>query len=143
MAYKNPCATADVIVEKDNQILLIKRKYEPFKDMWALPGGHINFGEETLEKTAIRELQEETGILVNEDNLKLLGVYSEPQRDPRGHYITHVYLAIDFKGQPIADDDAKDVRFFPLKNHPELAFDHERILNDYQDKKTQNQKWEI
>src|SRR3989344_5650769 len=91
MEYKHPCATADVIVERDNKVLLIRRKHEPFRNFWALPGGHINFGKETLEETAKRELGEETGILVDEENLRLFGVYSEPNRDPRGHYITHVY----------------------------------------------------
>src|SRR3989338_2223032 len=70
MEYKHPCATADVIVERDNKVLLIRRKHEPFRNFWALPGGHINFGKETLEETAKREFGEETGILVDEGKLK-------------------------------------------------------------------------
>lgn len=132
MKYKNPFATADIIVERDNKILLIKRKHEPFRNMWALPGGHVDYGKETLEETATRELREETGISVNKKDLGFFGVYSEPKRDPRGHYITHVYLARNFNGRLIADDDAIDARFFPFENLPELAFDHKRILNDYQ-----------
>jgi len=132
MEYKHPCATADVIVERDNKVLLIRRKHEPFRNFWALPGGHINFGKETLEETAKRELGEETGILVDEENLRLFGVYSEPNRDPRGHYITHVYVAKNHNGKLKADDDAAEVRFFSLENLPELAFDHKLILNDYQ-----------
>lgn len=131
MRYENPCATADVIVERDKQILLIKRKHEPFRNMWALPGGHLDCGKETLEITAVRELKEETGISVNEEDLEFFRVYSEPDRDPRGHYITHVYVAKAFNGQPVADDDANDARFFSIKKLPKLAFDHEKILNDY------------
>ena len=131
MGYRNPCSTADVIVEKEKGILLIKRKHEPFRDMWALPGGHLEIDQETLEVTAVRELEEETSLVVKIDDLKLMGVYSEPNRDPRGHYITHVYIAKNFSGQPRANDDAEDARFFPLENLPELAFDHQRILNDY------------
>ena len=136
MEYKNPCATADVIVEKDMQVLLIKRKHKPFRNMWALPGGHVDCGKETLEKTAARELREETGILVNEENLRFFGVYSEPDRDPRGHYITHVYVTRNFEGELQADDDAEEARFFPLENLPELSFDHKKILEDYQTQKT-------
>ena len=132
MEYKNPCATADVIVERNNQILLIRRKHDPFRNKWALPGGHLDYGKETLEKAAIRELEEETGILVSEQDLRFFRVYSDPNRDPRGHYITHVYVARKFNGQPVADDDAEDARFFPLENLPDLAFDHQRILTDYE-----------
>ncbi len=135
MEYKNPCATSDVIVEKDKQVLLIRRKRDPFGNMWALPGGHLNYGKETLEETATRELREETGILVSEENLRFFGVYSEPNRDPRGHYITHVYATRNFEGTLKADDDAKEVRFFPLEDIPELAFDHNKILRDYQTQK--------
>lgn len=131
MEYKNPCATTDIILERDKQILLIKRKEEPFRGMWAFPGGHINYGEETIEKAAVRELEEETGILVKEKDLNFFRVYSNPDRDPRGHYITHVYIARNFNGIPYANSDAEDVRFFPLENIPKLAFDHQRILNDY------------
>ncbi len=136
MEFKNPCATVDLIVEKDNKILLIKRKRGPFKDMWALPGGFLNYGEETLEETAVRELKEETSIIVIIEDLGLLGVYSVPDRDPRGHVISHVYVVKKFIGVLKADDDAKDARFFPLENLPKLAFDHNGILRDYQTQKT-------
>lgn len=129
--YRNPAVTSDVIVPKGKNILLIKRKGEPFKGMWALPGGHINYGLETLEKAATRELEEETTLRVKESDLELLGVYSEPNRDPRDHYITHVYVAKNFEGTPKPKDDAKAVRWFPLNKTPPLAFDHDKILNDY------------
>ncbi len=131
MQYKNPCSTADIIIRKQEKILLIQRGYEPFKDRWALPGGHIDYGKETLEQSAKRELEEETGLKVNIQDLKLFGVYSSPDRDPRAHYITHVYLANMFKGRTKAGDDAKNVRWFPISQLPLLAFDHKKIIDDY------------
>jgi len=131
MEYQNPASTADIIIEREKEILLIKRKHEPFKDKWALPGGHLDYGLETLEHAASRELQEETGLITPENQLQLFGVYSAPNRDPRGHYITHVYIAKTIKGTIKPGDDAKDTRFFPLENLPELAFDHNKILKDY------------
>ena len=135
MEYRNPSATADIIIERNNQILLIRRKHEPFKDMWALPGGFLEYGKETLEETAVRELNEETGLRIKLDDIEMFGIYSNPDRDPRGHVISHVYIARNFNGQPIANDDAADVRFFQLGNLPELAFDHEKILEDYKSRR--------
>ncbi|MCK4650056.1 NUDIX hydrolase [Candidatus Pacearchaeota archaeon] len=129
--YRNPCTTVDIVVKKQSQILLIKREIKPFRDMWAFPGGHINYGEETTEKAAARELFEETNLKVNLSDLELVGAYSEPDRDPRGHYITHVYVVKNFSGELRAADDAKDARFFPLDDLPDLAFDHKKILDDY------------
>jgi|SRR3989344_126923 len=131
MKYKNPCATADVIVERNNEILLVKRKHKPFRDMWALPGGFLEYGKETLEETAVRELKEETSLQAKIENLELFGVYSSPKRDPRGHIISHVYIAGECSGNLRADDDAKDTGFFSLDNLPELSFDHNKILKEY------------
>jgi 8-oxo-dGTP diphosphatase len=131
MRYKNPCATVDLIVEKNNKILLIKRKNGPFKNMWALPGGFLDYGKETLEQAAKRELEEETSIITKTSDLELLGIYSDPGRDPRGHVISHTYIVKEYAGTPKANDDAKDVGFFSLENLPELAFDHDRIIEDY------------
>ena len=127
--FKNPAATADIIFEKDWKILLVKRKYDPFKGMWAIPGGFIEYGKETLEQTAIREAKEETGLDISE--LELVGIYSSPNRDPRGHNISHVYLAKKYKGKVKAGDDSKEVAYFSFDDLPELAFDHEKILKDY------------
>ncbi|MGK0209223.1 MAG: 8-oxo-dGTP diphosphatase [Patescibacteria group bacterium] len=130
--YINPAATSDIIVENyKREILLIQRGEEPYKDMWALPGGHLNLGQETAEYCAKRELQEETGLIVKLKNLKLVGVYSEPNRDPRGHYITHAYATKYFTGEVQAADDAKNAQWFSLSQLPELAFDHVRIISDY------------
>jgi len=132
MKYENPAATADVIIENEKQeVLLIQRKDEPFKNMWALPGGHIELGKETVEQAGSREALEETSIKVAPSDLELIAVYSEPDRDPRGHYITHVYVAKRFSGTPKAADDAKDVRYFSKNNLPPLAFDHDKIIKHY------------
>ncbi len=138
MKYKNPGCTADIIIERKGSILLVKRKHEPFKDMWALPGGYLEYGEETIEQTCIRETKEETDIDIQE--LKLFGVYSNPDRDPRGHVISHVYIATKYSGHKKAGDDAIEARYFPLYdnhpmlNFPQLAFDHNQIINDYRRK---------
>ncbi len=130
--YVNPAATADIILENDSgEVLLIRRGEEPYVGKWALPGGHIEYGVETLEECVARELKEETDVEVEVDDLTLLDNYSKPGRDPRGHYITHVYFAKKFKGIPKANDDAMDARWWSLSDLPELAFDHADILRDY------------
>ncbi len=123
--YKNPIPTVDVVIEANNGIVLIERKHEPFG--WALPGGHVNYGE-TVEEAAVREVKEETSLDIK--LLKLLGVYSDPKRDPRNHKISIVFLAKAY-GKLIAGDDAKRVGIFRPDELPELAFDHRVILEDY------------
>ena len=129
--YKKPSLTVDIFIfnKKTNEFILIKRKNNPFKDCWALPGGFVDYGEST-ENAAIREAKEETSIDVNLINL--IGVYSNPNRDPRGHTVTIVYLAQGNFNQRKADDDAKDIGTFNFEdlNTIDLAFDHEKILND-------------
>lgn len=152
--FQNPATTVDIIVLNDMlkkllsedihktgvidrllifepAILLVKRKYQPYQGMWAIPGGFLEYGQETLEQAAVRELKEETNLATNERYLKLLGVYSHPKRDPRGHVISHVFIAGKCEGIPKACDDAKELRFFSLYNLPELAFDHKQIIEDY------------
>ena len=132
MRYSNPGATVDLIVEREEKILLVKRKGVPFQNMWALPGGFLEYGKESLEQAAIRELKEETGLIASK--LELFSVYSDPNRDPRGHTISHVYLATTF-GESKAGDDAKETRWFSFYNLPELAFDHNKIVKEYLDYK--------
>ncbi len=124
-----PALTVDTIIEledRDDQgIVLIERKYPPYG--WALPGGFVDVGE-TLEQAAIREAQEETGLQVRLQ--VLLGMYSDPSRDSRGHTVSAVYIA-RAAGQPVAMDDAANVAVFTLDALPELAFDHAKILADY------------
>jgi len=133
--YSNPFPTVDVIIEVKGEdgekgIVLIFRKNEP--KGWALPGGFVDYGE-TLEQAAVREAREETGLGV--ESLKQFHAYSDPPRDPRQHNISTVFTARG-KGVPRAGDDAGEVRIFTEENLPRsLAFDHEKILRDYFEKK--------
>lgn len=127
---KKPAVAADVAVfaksRKGIEILLIKRKNAPFKDYWAIPGGFIEIDEE-LEKAAVRELREETGL--RNIRISFLGVFGDPKRDPRGRVIGIVYCAYVPKRVKIkAGDDAKEARWFPVSRPPKLAFDHKRII---------------
>jgi 8-oxo-dGTP diphosphatase len=127
MSYKIPSITADGILLKDNQILLVQRKNEPFKGKWALPGGFVEYGEKT-EDTVVREVFEETGLKTK--IRELAGVYSDPKRDPRGHTITVVYILERSRGKLKAGDDASDVKFFKVNKLPVLSFDHNVIINE-------------
>ena len=89
MSYQKPSLTVDGIILKDEKILLIKRKNDPFKDMWALPGGFVEYNEK-CEDAVVREVSEETGLKTNIK--KIFGVYSDPSRDPRGHTISIIYI---------------------------------------------------
>ncbi len=119
--------TVDAIIPYRGGIVLIKRRNEPFKDYYALPGGIVEYGE-TVEQALIREVREETGLEV--DPYKLVGVYSDPDRDPRGHFVSVCFIAIPKGGELKASSDAKDVGVFKLKSLPKLAFDHEKMIED-------------
>lgn len=127
MQYRSPALTVDAVVTKDDSIVLIKRKNDPFKGKWALPGGFVEYGE-TIENAVLREAKEETGLDVGIE--KLLGVYSDPNRDPRGHTVSVCFLCRIVGGALKADTDSADVREFKLSELPDLAFDHERIIGD-------------
>jgi 8-oxo-dGTP diphosphatase len=119
-----------VIIGEDSEtILLIRRKHNPFKGFWALPGGFVEYGE-TVKQAAIREAREETGVSVDIKNL--VGVYSDPERDPRGHTVSICFLAKPTGGTVMPATDASDVAYFNLYNIDslELAFDHKKILKD-------------
>jgi 8-oxo-dGTP diphosphatase len=127
MNYKIPKLTVDGILIDKKRVLLIKRKNEPFKGKWSLPGGFVEYGE-TVEHAVVREFLEETNL--STCIKELFGVYSEPNRDPRGHTITIVFL-LEFKsGEIKSGDDAVDAKFFELNDLPELSFDHEKIIRD-------------
>ena len=127
MDYKSPKLTADGAIIKDGKILLIERKNEPFKGKWALPGGFVEYGEK-VEDAVVREVNEETGL--DTKIIDIVGVYSDPSRDPRGHVVTVVYLLDILDGKIKGSDDAADAKFFDMKDLPELAFDHNVILKD-------------
>jgi len=123
MKYKNPIPVVDAIIEKDGKIVLIKRKIKPFKGKLAIPGGHVEYGE-IVEDAAKREAKEETALNIR--LIDILGVYSDPKRDPRGHYITTVFVAKSISGKLKAASDAKEVSFYYPMNlkKKDLAFDH-------------------
>jgi 8-oxo-dGTP diphosphatase len=125
---RNPALTVDVVIEfPDGDIILIERGNDPFKGRAALPGGFVEYGE-TVETAAIREAKEETGLDIRLD--RLVGVYSDPNRDPRGHTVSVVFHATAVGGDLRADTDAANVfRTADYFSRP-LAFDHEQILKD-------------
>jgi 8-oxo-dGTP diphosphatase len=130
VTYRNPTPTVDIIIElidrPDRPIILIERLNPPHG--WALPGGFVDYGE-SLETAAIREAQEEVGLTVQ--LLEQFNVYSAPDRDPRQHTISIVFIATA-TGTPIAQDDAKSVKIFaPWEIPSELCFDHGQIVRDY------------
>ena len=129
-APKTPLLSTDIIIELHDRpghpIVLIERKHEPLG--WALPGGFVDVGE-TVEAAAVREAAEETNLEVS--LVSLLGVYSEPHRDPRSHSVSVVWVA-QAGGDPVAMDDAAALRVYDPEDLPkQLAFDHARILEDY------------
>lgn len=125
-----PLLAADAIIEladlPGRPIVLIERANPPYG--WAIPGGFVDLGE-MVEQAAVREAREEVGLEVR--LVALLGLYSDPRRDDRGHTVTAVYVA-EAHGTPVAADDAKNCRLFQLDELPEpLAFDHAEVLADY------------
>lgn len=126
---KTPALTTDcVIFDKDGRALLIRRKNEPFKGSYALPGGFVDIGE-TVEAGCRREVLEEAGIEVGE--LRLVGVYSDPGRDPRGHTVSVAFLALlPSAPRPRAGSDAEAAEWVNDWRKLKLAFDHAQILDD-------------
>ena len=123
-----------VIRDEEGRILLIRRGRSPFEGKWALPGGFLDVGEETVEECAVREAEEETGLHVEID--RLLGVWSKPGRDPRRPSVSCVYLSrpipADLAATAEGRDDAAEAQWWNLQDTPpeqiDLAFDHEEIL---------------
>jgi len=128
--FKNPALTVDGVIEfPDGKIVLIRRANPPFEGMWALPGGFVDIGE-TVEDACVREMKEECNVDVE---LKgIIGVYSDPERDPRGHTVSVVFRTEVVSGELEGRDDAAEARLFTrdeLKGI-ELSFDHAEILRD-------------
>ena len=122
---KRPWLAVDAIINFDSGIVLVKRKNPPYG--WALPGGFVEYGE-TVEEAVVREVREETGLDLQK--IELLGVYSDPERDPRGHTVS-VCFSAEGTGKLQAASDAAAVKLYELDALPELAFDHRQIIDDY------------
>ncbi len=136
--WKRPSVTADGIVTRGNEILLIKRGKEPFKGSYALPGGFLEYGEK-MEECVVREVLEETGMKTTV--IDLVGVYSAPDRDPRGHFVTAVYHLQPISGVARGGDDASAAEWMPMDKLPKLAFDHGKIVQEFlSEKKSRNAK---
>jgi len=116
----------DAIILHKKKIVLVKRKNPPYENHYALPGGFVEKGE-TVEQALIREAKEETGLDV--EIMKLVGVYSDPKRDPRGRVVSLCYLT-KAKGELAPDTDAGETALFSISELPELAFDHEQMIAD-------------
>jgi 8-oxo-dGTP diphosphatase len=124
---KTPLLVVDILIEEKGKILLVKRKNPPFRGYYAIPGGFVEYGER-VEDAARREAKEETGLDVELE--RITGIYSDPERDPRGHVVSICYLARVVGGKMKGGSDAEETRWFPLDKLPKLAFDHERIIRD-------------
>jgi ADP-ribose pyrophosphatase YjhB (NUDIX family) len=135
MQYRNPTPTVDLILQRESKVLMIRRKNDPFKGQLALPGGFVNEGE-TAEDAMRREAMEETSLQV--EPIEILGVYSDPKRDPRKHIMTVVFVGIAVGGSDRAGDDAESIEWIDLASieKQQVAFDHASILRDYKKWKT-------
>lgn len=123
---ETPKLMVDVVIPSERGVVLIRRGSEPYQGQWALPGGFVEVGE-TVEEAAVREAAEETGLAV--EVARLVGVYSDPGRDPRGHNVSVAFLARVLSGELAAATDASEAALLDPSS-VELAFDHRRILDD-------------
>lgn len=121
---ETPKIMVDVVIPSEGGVVLIRRGTDPYEGMWALPGGFVELGE-TVENAAAREAKEETNLDVELE--RLVGVYSEPDRDPRGHNVSVTFLARVIGGNPAAATDADEVEILD-PSEVELAFDHREII---------------
>jgi 8-oxo-dGTP diphosphatase len=130
---KTPALMTDCVVfDRDGRVLLVRRKNEPFAGHYALPGGFVNIGE-TIEAACCREVKEETGITINQDQLALVGVYSDPNRDPRGHAVSIAYtVKLEEAQEPRAGSDALSAEWKSDWGEENLGFEHAEILADAQ-----------
>jgi 8-oxo-dGTP diphosphatase len=131
--HKNPIPTVDTIIQRDSQILFVKRKRDPFKEHFVFPGGFVNESEK-VEDAALREVKEETSLSV--ELVDILGVYSDPSRDPRGHIMSTVFIgkiSDNDKNEAKAGDDAGAIQWIDLEdvNNKSFGFDHKTIISDY------------
>ena len=128
--HKTPRLTVDGVIVEKGKILLVRRNIEPFKGYWVLPGGHVEYGER-VEDAIAREMKEELGVSVRIKGL--VGVYSDPKRDPRGQTITIAFLLERTSGEIQIDWEASEYKFFSLDRLPrKIGFDHRKIIRDTQ-----------
>jgi len=130
MIKQNVLLTADSVIfffgPMGTEVLLIKRRSEPFKDSWALPGGFLE-DDEPLEDGALRELEEETGLKL--EGLQQIGAFGDPDRDPRGRTVTIAFWGTTDKREEVqGSDDASEAAWHPVADLPRLAFDHRKII---------------
>jgi 8-oxo-dGTP diphosphatase len=120
--YRNPAPAAGIIVQRGNNVLLVKRRFDPYRGRWVIPSGFIEYDEDVRE-TALREVREETGLAVEIDDLYAVESCFD---DPRGVALLILYRGHQTGGTLRAGDDAADVGFFPLDGLPEIAFEAHR-----------------
>ncbi len=125
--YRNPALAVDVVWLARGKVLLVRRGRPPFRGRWALPGGFVEY-RETVEAAVARELREETGLLAR--SVRLVGVYSGPDRDPRHPTTSVVFRMSGRVATPHGGDDAREAAWIPLADVEPLAFDHSVILRD-------------
>jgi len=123
---RTPLLTVDAVILFQEGIVLIRRENPPYQGCYALPGGFVEVGER-VEEAVHREAKEETGLEI--EPLGLIGIYSDPGRDPRGHVVSVAFLAKG-RGDLVSGSDAGSAEVFLLQSLPPLAFDHERIIRD-------------
>ena len=123
--WRKPTLTCDGFLLRDNGLLLVRRGREPYLGFHALPGGIMEYGERA-EECVVREVEEETGLRT--EAVRLVGVFSDPGRDPRGHYVTMLFLLKEIGGALEAGDDADTAGFFDRGSLPPLAFDHSELV---------------
>lgn len=127
--HDTPILTVDCVVFSDDGVVLIRRGFAPFKGMYALPGGFVEIGE-SVELACAREMKEETGLEVDKNLLQLIGVYSEPDRDPRSHTVSVAFLGQSNLNKLQAGDDAMSVEVVKNWRDEDIAFDHKKIIED-------------
>lgn len=123
---RTPLLAADAVILFEGGIVLVQRDRPPYAGSYALPGGFVEIGE-SVEAAAIREAREETGLEI--ELLGLVGVYSDPARDPRGHVVSAAFLALG-RGRLLAGSDARAAGVYSRESLPPLAFDHQKIISD-------------
>jgi len=132
---KHPILAVDGLISKQDKVLLVKRAIKPFKGFWVLPGGHVNYNER-VEQAVTREVKQE--LRIKTTIRKLLGVYSDPERDPRYHSVSIAFWLRHQGGEISLNEEASDYNFFHLEKLPrKVGFDHRKIIGDFKNQLSQ------